>query len=118
MSIRHDRRLAGAGCQFQRDPQQLRVRSLLALRRWVQILPPAAARSEATSASQIAVSTASIWQKNGLISLNLVMSPVLEQPRRLGCNPPLVRVRQTTPVIDIAADSLIIRGTSYCCSGV
>jgi hypothetical protein len=40
--------------------------SLLAPRICVQILAPAAARSEATSASQIAVSTASIWQKKGL----------------------------------------------------
>jgi hypothetical protein len=39
--------------------------SLLAPRICVQILAPAAARSAATSASQIAVSTASIWQKNG-----------------------------------------------------
>jgi hypothetical protein len=39
--------------------------SLLAPRRCVQILAPEAARSEATSASQIAVSIASIWQKKG-----------------------------------------------------
>jgi hypothetical protein len=40
--------------------------SLLAPRMCVQILAPDAARSEATSVSQIAVSTASIWQKKGL----------------------------------------------------
>jgi len=44
--------------------------SLFAPRMCVQIFAPAAARSEATSASQMAVSTASVWQKKGLRSLN------------------------------------------------
>ena len=44
--------------------------SSLAPRMCVQILAPAAARFGATSVSQIAVSTASIWQKNGRTSSN------------------------------------------------
>ena len=47
----------------------------------------------ATSASQMAVSTASIWQKKGRISVKRVMPPVPEQARGLRGHPPLLRVR-------------------------
>ena len=45
--------------------------SLLALAEMLEEALAAACRSGATSVSQIAVSTASIWQKNGRTPLNL-----------------------------------------------
>jgi hypothetical protein len=61
---RHHRRLAGPRGQLQREPVEARVR--LGVDR-LQVLeqPLARARCGATSVNQMAVSTASIWQKNG-----------------------------------------------------
>jgi hypothetical protein len=59
---RHDSGSAGAGREFSAMRSNSGFASLLAPRRCVQILAPAAARSGATSASQITVSTASIWR--------------------------------------------------------
>jgi len=63
---RHDRRLAGPGRELQRDAQQLWVRLLVGAPDVRPDFGARCCRSEATSASQIAVSIASIWQKNGL----------------------------------------------------
>ena len=69
---RHDGGLARAGGQFQREAHQLRVG--VADWHWRDVRE-IASRSfpccGATSVSQMAVSTASTWQKNGRTSLNL-----------------------------------------------
>ena len=50
----------------------------------------------------MAVSTASTWQKNGRMP-ELMMPPVLEEPRRLRGDLPVIRVRQAPPLIDLVA---------------
>ncbi len=117
---RHDGGLAGAGGELQREPQQVRV----GLARWRRrgargTRLPASPIFGATSVSQIAVSTASTWQKNGRTPLELVVPPVLEQARRLGRDLPLARVRQRPPGVDLLArTSLMIGVGSYSCCSV
>ncbi len=67
----HHGGLAGAGGQLQREPHQFRIGVLV--RRGEMVEQPLAVLSiaGATSVSQIAVSTASTWQKNGRTPLNL-----------------------------------------------
>ena len=61
----HDGGLAGAGGQLERDAEQLRVGIAVGAGQVLEKLLADAASLGATSVSQIAVSTASIWQKNG-----------------------------------------------------
>ena len=67
---RHDGGLAGAGRQLQREAHQLRVRLVVGGRQVLEQVACRAAECGATSVSQIAVSTASTWQKNGRTPLN------------------------------------------------
>ena len=57
----------------------------------------------ATSVSQMAVSTASTWQKNGRMSLNPIVAPVLEEPGRLRRHAPVVRILDRPPFVDFLA---------------
>jgi hypothetical protein len=67
---RHDGRLAGAGGELQREPHQFRIGVIVAAAGVEQSFARLA-RCGATSVSQIAVSTASTWQKNGRTPPNL-----------------------------------------------
>ena len=62
---RHDRGLAGAGGELQCDAQQVRVGFLVGGAQVFQEFRAAGTELGATSVSQMAVSTASIWQKKG-----------------------------------------------------
>ena len=55
----------------------------------------------ATSVSQMTVSAASTWQKNGADATELVEAPVLQQPNRLGGHMPIGRVGQPPPAVDM-----------------
>ncbi len=66
----HDRGLAGAGGQLEGEPHQLRDWRRCSRWRGGRGSACPRARSGATSVSQIAVSTASTWQKNGRMPLN------------------------------------------------
>ncbi len=62
-----------------------------------------AARCGATSVSQMAVSAASTWQKNGRDTAEAVMAPMLEQASGFGTDLPLTR-REATPGVDVVAN--------------
>ena len=68
---RHDGGLAGAGGELQREPHQFRIGVLVRAGEMVEQALAAASDCGATSVSQMAVSTASTWQKNGRTPLNL-----------------------------------------------
>ena len=67
----HDGRLARAGGELQRETHQLRIGVLVGRRPDARGRACRACDCGATSVSQIAVSTASTWQKNGRTPLNL-----------------------------------------------
>ena len=58
----------------------------------------------ATSVSQMAVSTASIWQKNGPNIAELVMPPMLEEALGIGRDFPIVGIREAPPLIHVVAE--------------
>jgi hypothetical protein len=57
----------------------------------------------ATSVSQMAVSTASTWQKKGRMPLNVMVPPVLEQARGFRRHAPVVRVLDAAPLVHLLA---------------
>ena len=67
---RHHGRLAGAGGELQREARSSGLASALAVVEVLEEPLAVADRCGATSVSQIAVSTASTWQKNGRTPLN------------------------------------------------
>ncbi len=75
----HDGRLAASGRHLQRDAQQVGVGGGVG---GADVGPDwrGGARVRATSVSQMQVSTASTWQKNGRTAANSWCAPVLEQP--------------------------------------
>ena len=66
----HDGGLAGAGGQLQRQPHQLRIGVVVGIGQMFEKALAGLADLGATSVSQMAVSTASTWQKNGRMPLN------------------------------------------------
>ena len=96
---RHDRGLARAGGELQREAHQFGIGVFVRCGKMLEHAFPGGGCG-ATSVSQMAVSTASTWQKNGRTLAKLVMPPVLEQTGGFGCDlpclgsasPPLVHV--------------------------
>ena len=108
---RHDGRLAGAGRELQREAEQLGVRLLVGAVDVRPELGAAAARSSARPRSARSPSRPPrSGRRTGARRCELMVPPMLQQPRRLGRHLPLVGIRQVPPGFDVAADLVDDRG--------
>ena len=114
----HDGGLAGAGGELQREAHQFGVGVLVG---GGQMFEDAACRScdcGATSVSQMAVSTASTWQKNGRTPLNLWCRQCWSSRAVSGVTCQSLGFGQAAPLVDLLRTSLMIEVGSYCCFSV
>ena len=106
----HEGRLAGAGREFQRDARELEVCC------GIRVVDPL--EDALVSGTLVRRHFHQPNQRFDGFSLTekrtnatkLVVAPVLEQPRRFGCDSPICRIRTPSPVVDVLADSVDIRG--------
>ena len=99
---RHDGRLARAGGELQREPHQLRVGVVVRVRQVLEEPLAAAVDCGATSVSQIAVSTASTWQKNGRTPLNSWCRQCWSSRAVSGVTCHSLGLRQRAPLVHLA----------------
>ena len=101
----HDGGLAGARGQLERQPLQAGVGVVVAFCRCLRNSLPPRLRG-ATSLSQTAVSTASIWQKKGRRPLKRLAPPVPQQAGGLRGHLPFACIRYAPPALDLQANAV------------
>jgi hypothetical protein len=107
---RHDRRLAGAGRQFQRETQQFRVGLLV---RPLDVLPefvtPLAHLGRNFDKPDDRLDSLNLTEER-TDAMERMVPPVPEQARRLGRDLPVVRVRELSPSLNVSTDFVDDRG--------
>ncbi len=114
----HDRRLARPRGQLERQAQQLRVGVGVCVRPGARGTPSPAARCGATSVSQIAVSTASIWQKKGRTPVNSWCRQCWSSRAVSGVTPQALGLPMPRHWSTRRRSSLMTGVGSYCCVAV
>ena len=109
---RHDRRLAGAGGELQRETLELRIGVLVRAARCSRMPLPADEMRRDLSQPDGRLDRLDLAEERANVA-ELVMPPVLQEPR--GLRRDLRRRRQTSPLVDVLANPLMIEVGSYCC---
>ena len=101
---RHDGRLAGAGGHLQREADQFGVRVVVGVGEVLRGTFAGLPGWGATSVSQMSVSTASTWQKNGRMLLKLWCRQCWSSRAVSGVTCQSTRIGQAPPRFDVLAD--------------